>query len=617
MSWLWYLMAVLWVLDALRMRTRLAAIPVLPHSNEPPSPKHRFFAAPDAKLTEETRSAASAWATAQKLELLDLIPSDAPALMLLAIAQFVDPKTYRHNRVAPGFSAGSAFLADEALLRRADTDPATVSEPGKVARRLKRFAGEAADLAVAPSLKADCDSMTSDWGVLSETVGGHSHGVFVLRLLMVALLLTGIVMYPAAGLTALIVSHLQPLIATGGLGLRPRDLWVTVLLRTPMELWEWILMLRSRIRIAAARRKLMDERRPYYEQLLAAGTKRFFEARRPDCPLCGSTDLKVRIRNTDLTQRKPGVFTLEHCRKCGHTFQNPRLTPEGLNFYYSDFYDGLGGNLADAMFRARPGLYIGRARVVEGLVEPKRWLDVGTGQGHFCSAARSAWPDAEFDGLDIADSIDDAVRAGWMNRGYRGFLPDVAPQIRGQYDVVSMFHCLEHTPEPRREIAAAYTALAPGGVVLIEVPNPECPLGRWLGKFWLPWFQPQHLHMPTAKNLEDLLQEQGFDTVRVQVREAHLPVDFFSAIGMFFGVLGPRPHLPWRPRPGWLTRLRFHAVWNLGFPLLIVGLILDAVLGPILQRMGVSNAYRIVARRRESPAAPEHSIVQESAPVSL
>ena len=33
-------------------------------------------------------------------------------------------------------------------------------------------------------------------------------------------------------------------------------------------------------------------------------------------------------------------FTLEQCGDCGHVFQNPRLTPEGLEFYYRDFYDG-------------------------------------------------------------------------------------------------------------------------------------------------------------------------------------------------------------------------------------------------------------------------------------
>lgn len=604
MNWIWYVLALLWVLDGLRMRARLKSIVTLGNSvPPPPSPAgHRFFTTPGVEIDSATRSAALAHASAEKLHLVDLVPGDAPTLLALNLLQLVDPATYRGNRVAIGYTSGFAMLAsDDLLTNKARVNPPSEVSPvelPRLARDLRRYAGEQADLVIAPGLKATRDRFTNEWPVWMASTAGNAHALFMLRIIMQAIVVAGIVLYPRAGLAALFALHLQPLIVFLGAPLKPRDLWISVLLRTPMDLIGWIRTFHSRFTAPNPRQALLDSRRGYYAKLMAQGTARFVEPRREDCPLCGSKDLKVRVRNVDLIQRKPGVFTLERCGQCGHTFQNPRLSPEGLNFYYTDFYDGLGGQVAETMFRARPGLYEQRAQAVAGLIKPQRWLDVGTGQGHFCAAARRVWSEAEFDGLDISETIDDAVRAGWMNRGYHGFLPDKAGDLKGFYDVASMFHCLEHTRDVREELKAVFTVLKPGGLAVIENPNPECLFGRIFGRFWLPWFQPQHLHMPTVKNLETLLDEQGFEVLRVQVGEAHLPIDCFAAIMLFYGWLSPKLALPWQPKPRWYHHVRHFVVWILGFPFLVIAMGLDTLLGPVCKRLGISNAIRIVARRR-------------------
>lgn len=603
MKWIWYLLAVLWILDGLRMRARLKGLATLDKQRPAPSPdEHRIVITPGVQIDPATRSAALAYASEQHLHLLDLVPDDAPTLLALNLLQLVDPASYRHNRVAVGFTSGFAILASEELLKnRAKIDPPPQTSPvelPRLTRELRRYAGEQADVVIAPGLKATEDRVTKDWPVWMASMAGNAHALFMLRIIMLAVIAAGVVFYPVAGLAALAALHVQPLIVFLGTPLHPRDLWLAVLLRTPMDLWGWLRMFHSRLTGPDARQAQLDARRGHYANLMAKGTTRFHEPRRVDCPLCGSQDLKVRVRNIDLIQRKPGVFTLERCGDCGHTFQNPRLSPEGLNFYYSDFYDGLGGQVAETMFRARPGLYEQRAKAVKGLITPEHWLDVGTGQGHFCAAARRVWNEAEFDGLDISETIDDAVRAGWMNRGYQGFLPDKAEDLKGFYDVASMFHCLEHTRDVREELKAVFTVLKPGGLAVIENPNPECLFGRLFGRFWLPWFQPQHLHMPTVKNLETLLDEQGFDVVRVQIGEAHLPIDCFAAIMLFYGWISPKLALPWQPRPRWYHHVRHFIVWILGFPFLVMAMGLDTLLGPICKRLGISNAIRIVARRR-------------------
>ncbi|MGH3717370.1 MAG: class I SAM-dependent methyltransferase [Pseudonocardiaceae bacterium] len=338
--------------------------------------------------------------------------------------------------------------------------------------------------------------------------------------------------------------------------------------------------------------------RPYYQAELAAGVERFLEPRRDTCPWCGSADLSVRLRTSDLIQRKPGRFTLEQCRACQHIFQNPRLTPAGLDFYYRDFYDGLGEQQMDKIFAAEGKLYQGRAEMPRAFTTPKTWLDVGAGHGHFCSAARATWPGTVFDGLDQSTSISEAERRGWVNRGYQGTFTELADELAGRYDVVSMHHYLEHTREPRDELDTAAKILMPGGYLLIEVPDPEFRLGRVFGRFWMPWFQPQHQHIIPLGNLLAALADRGFSPVAVERGAAHTGGDLTWTLILALLVCGPDPRLPWLAAgPTRWRRLRHTTVWTIGQPLLVAAYVLDARLGRVIRRSRGSNAYRVLARK--------------------
>jgi hypothetical protein len=196
----------------------------------------------------------------------------------------------------------------------------------------------------------------------------------------------------------------------------------------------------------------------------------------------------------------------------------------------------------------------------------------------------------------MSESIDEAKRRGWVDTAYRGLFPDLAPQLAGRYNAISMSHYLEHTLDPRLEIEAAHTALAPDGCLLIEVPDPEFVLGRILGRYWLPWFQPQHLNLLSVKNLERLLRERGFTPITWHRGAAHQKVDFFFASWLFLNRLAPSPNLPWRKR-GVAAGAWRALVWTLGSSLIVTGILVDNLVGPLWARARVSNTYRVVARK--------------------
>src|SRR5262245_14931801 len=180
---------------------------------------------------------------------------------------------------------------------------------------------------------------------------------------------------------------------------------------------------------------------------------------------------------------------------------------------------------------------------------PRAWLDVGTGHGHFCVVARQRWPEATFDGLDLSESVDEAARRGWIDTAYRGLFPDLAGGLPRSYDVVSMHHDLEHTRDPRAELAAAAKVLEPGGHLVVEVPDPASPFARRLGRWWFSWFQPQHLHFVPCENLVAALADEGFEVLEVERGPANQGGDLFLAVLLLLQHVAPSPQAPWLPPP--------------------------------------------------------------------
>jgi len=204
----------------------------------------------------------------------------------------------------------------------------------------------------------------------------------------------------------------------------------------------------------------------------------------------------------------------------------------------------------------------------------------------------------------MSESIEEAERRGWIDHGYRGLFPDIAPEMADTYDVVSMHHYLEHVREPYAELDAAVTALAPGGHLLIEVPDPECLWGRLLGSYWLPWFQPQHQTLIPIANLKVALEDRGFEVLAEDRGEADQPVDLLAATWFLVDGLAPSPKLPWGPPPTIARRARWAAGLTVGVPFMLIAFLGDLIHGQIIRPTNGGNGYRVLARKIEETTTP-------------
>jgi Methyltransferase domain len=586
MTYVLILIAAVVLLDAVRMRGRIGELAVLAPSDEPAT--HRAL----GELHASTLRAASAYMRANDIAILDIVPQDIPALGALSLVQLVDPSVYRSDRVGAGRTAGHAIVVSEQVAERAHVaQPTNEVEMAQLAARIKPYGR--ADFAIAPDEHARKSDLSRRRELLWTVLGPSTPLALGSLVVMWALIGLGIWLRPTFGYIAAGAWLAQPLIGLLGTRVHSRDLLVFSVFRAPIELWVLLRTLFARpvSSIAAAAAK-----KPVYDELLAGDRARFYEPRRTTCPLCGGSELAKHMTNPDLFQHKPGHFTIDRCRACSHLFQNPRLSLAGLDFYYKDFYDGLGESGMEFIFGFGVEPYHARARMVRAVATPKRWLDVGAGHGHFCIAARSDLPDTTFDGLDLSESIEEAKRRGWVDTAYRGLFPELAPELAGKYDAVSMSHYLEHTLDPKLEIEAAHTALAANGTLMIEVPDPEFVMGKVLRKYWLPWFQPQHLHFVSVANLDKLLRERGFEPLEWHRGKAHQRVDLFFAVWLVLDRLAPPTRLPWRWR-GAVSGAWRTLVWSIGAPFIILGILADNAAGPLWSRARISNTYRVVARK--------------------
>ncbi len=315
-----------------------------------------------------------------------------------------------------------------------------------------------------------------------------------------------------------------------------------------------------------------------------------------NCPICQSTSIKSFLISKDMIQRKPGEFKLSRCVDCKSVFQNPQLSYSALSYYYKDFYSGIWETIAEKIFSSSEAMYLSRAKMLKGIQEPTEWLDVGGGHGHFALVASQLYRDSSFYLLDLGDSVKDAEDYGWAKAAFDGNFESYSFKLANNFDTLSMFHYLEHSADPIVEMEAANRVLARNGILLIELPNPQCGFGRILRSYWLPWFQPQHLNLVSLNGLCKILESKGFEVIKTQPVVSSFTFDFSTSLILLFNRIVP-PEFPWLQVQ---SRFKRNTRRVLG-GLLCIGIVfpfcLDILSWLVTPRKFRSGAFRVIARK--------------------
>jgi SAM-dependent methyltransferase len=140
-----------------------------------------------------------------------------------------------------------------------------------------------------------------------------------------------------------------------------------------------------------------------------------------------------------------------------------------------------------------------------------RLLDVGCGGGLFLGMMRERGYAVV--GLDFSR---EAAAIAWKRQQAPAVCGDLAhaPLRAGSFAGITMFHVLEHVPDPRAYLAAARELLAPDGRLVVQVPNAASWQFRLLGRRWSGVDVPRHLFDFRGCDVERLLEDCGMEVVR-------------------------------------------------------------------------------------------------------
>lgn len=226
-------------------------------------------------------------------------------------------------------------------------------------------------------------------------------------------------------------------------------------------------------------------------------------------PLCAASD---RLYGT--TQKE---FQIVACAGCGLMRLAPTPAPEDLPRYYPAHYwyapdTSVAGRLEERYRRLVLGDHVRFVRrALAEAAQPGPVLDVGCGGGLFPRMLR----ELGFPAMGL-DSSADAAAVAWHTNGVPVLCGDLthAPLAAGTCAGITMFHVLEHLYDPRGYLAAARALLRPEGRLIVQVPNAACWQFRLLGARWNGVDVPRHLTDFRARDLETVLQAEGFEVLR-------------------------------------------------------------------------------------------------------
>lgn len=226
-----------------------------------------------------------------------------------------------------------------------------------------------------------------------------------------------------------------------------------------------------------------------------------------NCIVCGGS------HRTPMIQL--GEWTVRRCRECGLGLLDPRPDEAELkDLYDSHYFDSHYREeleIGSPQMKRRLRQEDHRIRFFRRYKRKGRILDIGCGRGYFLLACRESGYEVE--GVDISEDAAAYVRDRLSIPVAAGKIGDINLE-RKRYDVITMWHSLEHMPDPGACLDRVRDWLKDDGVAVVDVPNHEGTDAKSAWTEWADWDLPYHFYHFTPGTLKGILVKHGFSPVR-------------------------------------------------------------------------------------------------------
>jgi 2-polyprenyl-3-methyl-5-hydroxy-6-metoxy-1,4-benzoquinol methylase len=228
-----------------------------------------------------------------------------------------------------------------------------------------------------------------------------------------------------------------------------------------------------------------------------------------DCPLChtSSEDELFALHDfqffTDQEGRNRADHRVVHCRQCGLIYTNPCYTPAGFQVLFDKAgcsYGHTAGRIGEQV-----------AWLSERFPAARSLMDVGCGNGDLLKAL----PDSlSRHGIDIDEQT--LNRVAQSAPGINFSVCDFNGLKRlPQVDVITLFHVLEHLPDPDGFLAQLRTLSKSSASLVIEVPVVD-RAAELQDRDIVGFFSIQHLTHFSKLSLQRMLAKNGWRVVHAE-----------------------------------------------------------------------------------------------------
>ena len=234
------------------------------------------------------------------------------------------------------------------------------------------------------------------------------------------------------------------------------------------------------------------------------------------CPHCsGSADLLLQTK--DFNRRiSNDSFNYFRCNICHFVFLNP--VPVDLYRYYPPAYYDIPKTHKELSLRANK-LQLWKINLVK-LYAPGRGrlLEIGPAYGLFAFLAKEA-------GYDVTAIEMDSQCSKFLRETVQINVVESPDTIRSlsklpKFDVIVMWQVIEHLTDPWSLLSEACSHLNPGGILILDTPNPNAFQFRVLGRFWTHIDAPRHVCLLSASGLIEHMRKNSMDPILLSATNA-------------------------------------------------------------------------------------------------